>query len=294
MKELTEEELRNVIEGEFPEMPITSFRFVNAGWNNYIVVVNEGIIFRIPKIAGNAANLRSEILLTSRLQKCPYSIPNYRYISRGSLFFGGYPIIHGDFLSNSHSYGEDLLRDFKVFLSYLRSVSPDSLEGTDIKVYDPESWKKKELSLLNRFQKSLMNLIPVDYFTKIEDQWEKVSSGLGEYDISLIHGDLYRNNVIISENHRNLVGVIDWSESVFGDVALDYAALGIDFQWSFTSKLLMAEKKEHMDEQIKRINFYRNIDPLYYAHYMAKMGRSKEAERYCQMAIESWRKIRWI
>ena len=35
-------------------------------------------------------------------------------------------------------------------------------------------------------------------------------------DMGLIHGDLYRKNVIISENHRKIRGIIDWSDSAQG------------------------------------------------------------------------------
>ena len=113
---------------------------------------------------------------------------------------------------------------------------------------------------------------------------EAAFSDLEPDDFSLIHGDLSNGNVIISRRHDRLNGIIDWSDSCYGDIALDIAAIVDNYPIAALEPLLLNYEQKFSDRAIKRVLFYRAVSPLYYAHYMARTGNSN-FKNYCDRTM---------
>ena len=76
-------------------------------------------------------------------------------------------------------------------------------------------------------------------------------------DFHYIHGDLWEENMIISYDYQDLVGIVDFDNFSLGDVAKDYATL-LDLGFDFIDMLLNKNIKcfKNKEEFIKRIKIY--------------------------------------
>ena len=79
-------------------------------------------------------------------------------------------------------------------------------------------------------------------------------------------------------------GIIDWSDSCYGDIALDIAAIVDNYPIATLEPLLLNYEQKFSDRAIKRVLFYRAVSPLYYAHYMARTGNN-DLKNYCDQII---------
>ena len=76
-------------------------------------------------------------------------------------------------------------------------------------------------------------------------------------DLHYIHGDLWEENMIISNDYQDLIGIVDFDNFNLGDIAKDYATLfdlGIDF-----INILIEKNKEcfqNKEDFVKRIKIY--------------------------------------
>ena len=79
-------------------------------------------------------------------------------------------------------------------------------------------------------------------------------------DFHYIHGDLWEENMIISENYQELIGIVDFDNFGVADNAKDYASL-LDFGFDFI-KILVDKTKDiikQKEEFIKRIKINQKL-----------------------------------
>jgi aminoglycoside phosphotransferase len=79
-------------------------------------------------------------------------------------------------------------------------------------------------------------------------------------DFHYTHGDFWQENMIISEDYQDIVGVVDFDNFGLGDIAKDYASL-LDFGFDFINILLDKTKDIIQDKEnfIKRIKLFKLI-----------------------------------
>ncbi|MCL4310886.1 MAG: aminoglycoside phosphotransferase family protein [Candidatus Thermoplasmatota archaeon] len=294
MDKLIMENLISRIKNNFPEINIKKFYAIESGWMNYIIVINDSIVFRFPKTRKMVEKFQKEIRLLSILHNPPVKVPEYVFISKDEPIYGGYYKINGMPLNNSKTLGKGILSDFIRFLNYLKSYNGYKFHSNDIDIYNYKTWEHYENSLIQMFSESLADNIKEPYFNNIVNLMEAAFSDLEPDDFSLIHGDLSNGNVIISRRHDRLNGIIDWSDSCYGDIALDIAAIVDNYPIAALEPLLLNYEQKFSDRAIKRVLFYRAVSPLYYAHYMARTGNS-DLKNYCERIINGRKyKIRMI
>jgi|YelNatPaOPRAMG01_1025707.scaffolds.fasta_scaffold00402_17 aminoglycoside 2''-phosphotransferase len=273
---LTVSEIMDLISRSFPELSISSLSVNNTGWDNIIAVVNHSIVFRFPKYLGSEKSMRREIKLLSLLQGFPVALPKYAFFPASGKFFAGYRFIPGEHLNKAATIGKGLMRDLIAILHFLRDVEVSDVKDSGIRIYGPKSWLKREKAILGSFEESLGKLTGDSYFSMLREDMEAFLSEINESAFSLIHGDLYRGNVLISARHDRINGVIDWGDASVGDYAFDIAAVGLDFPERYTRKITSIFGDDDITIE-KRIAFYRRLEPLYLADNLARKGHQKEA-----------------
>jgi aminoglycoside phosphotransferase (APT) family kinase protein len=122
----------------------------------------------------------------------------------------------------------------------------------------------------------------------LKDLSADILSDMDENDLKLIHGDLYRENVRITESGNNIAGIIDWSDASFGDVALDIAAVSMDFDLTDLFPILGRFKGLLNVNTARRIRLYQMIEPLYAADYFSETGNVEEVSRRCRIITDKW------
>jgi len=75
-------ECLRIIEATYPDLRIQTYSFNNRGQNNDVLIVNEEIVFRFPRTAHGARQLRAEAAILSHLQnRVTLQVPNPLYLS---------------------------------------------------------------------------------------------------------------------------------------------------------------------------------------------------------------------
>ena len=72
-------------------------------------------------------------------------------------------------------------------------------------------------------------------------------------DFHYIHGDLWEENMIISKDYQDLVGIVDFDNFSLGDISKDYATL-LDFGFNFINILPFC-KNNTIFSFLNKINF---------------------------------------
>ena len=109
--------------------------------------------------------------------------------------------------------------------------------------YDIETindyFKGKNMNKINKFKDEFL-----EYIEKFED-------------FHYIHGDLWEENMIISKDYQDLVGIVDFDNFGLGDISKDYATL-LDFGFDFINILFEKNKQCFKDKEnfILRIKLY--------------------------------------
>ncbi len=271
----------------FPEINIKKYYFIETGWMNRIIVVNDSIVFRFPRTVSGIGRLSSELKLLSVLRDPPVRFPEYKFIHMAEPFFAGYGMIHGDTVEMAKSLGKGVLNDFISLLDYMKQFNRNSFEETFLHIYNSKTWIGHEESLLNSFREALEDYTGHEYFDGIFSMMDLAMSDLTDSDISLIHGDLSRGNVILNRKHSRINGIIDWSDSSYGDRALDVAAIIDGFSLKHLKYLLNHFSMDFSSRALKRVFFYRMVSPLYKAYFLEKTGKHIEAESLCRDIINN-------
>ena len=102
-----------------------------------------------------------------------------------------------------------------------------------------------------------------DYFKgnnmdKINDFKEEFLEYIKNFDdFHYIHGDLWQENMIISYDYQDLIGIVDFDNLSIGDIAKDYATL-LDLGFDFIDIILNKNKKcfGNKEDFVKRIKIY--------------------------------------
>ncbi|MEM0155210.1 MAG: phosphotransferase [Thermoplasmataceae archaeon] len=272
VSDLSESGIRRRIGESFPDIPVRDLKLDDSGWNYVAALVNGSIVFRFPRTNDLSERLRKEIVLISGLKGFPFRLPEYLLMPTNGDFFAGYRYIPGFPLNSAKVLGIGLLQDstrvLRYFLRYNASVLPD--EG--IPVYSPESWIKNRVEgVAKAFRDALSRYIGDDYFDLVNERINSSLGNLTESDMVLSHGDLFRGNVVINAKHSCINGVIDWEETSIGDIALDIAALGMDFHPLYTRRLVSSIGKNDTG-LMKRIAFYQWFEPLFTAYHKVQQG----------------------
>jgi aminoglycoside 2''-phosphotransferase len=288
--DLTASDILDLISESFPSMNLSTITINNRGWNNLVAIVNNAIVFRFPKRPEDENIMRREIRLIRKLGSFPVALPDYTYISKSGKFFAGYPIIPGNSLNTSSTLGKGLIRDMRSILRYLRNFDVSVARSVGTPVYDKGSWLKRHLEILESFEQSLSGITGMSYFSALMEELVHAMSGLCADCFSFAHGDLYRGNVVISQRHDRINGVIDWGNAFCGDYVFDIAALTLDFSRRYCSDLVAEFSPENDVNAMERIIYYSKVEPLYLADNLIRKGHAEEAKGIVhEIMKKSWK-----
>ena len=272
----------------FPDLNIESSVLIGSGWDNHVLIINNETVFRFPKNGVQVSKLLTEIRLLQSLKDFPFEVPAYSYLINEGDVFGGYRLIRGNPLNSVKKLTDSLLEDFGILFSYLWNIKPEKCSEIGVPIHSPVTWLKRQNGLISTFSNSLNRFIPVDFFRSLKDLSADILSDMDKNDFGLIHGDLYRENVRITESGNNIAGIIDWSDASFGDFALDIAAVSMDFGLTDLFPILRRFKGLLNVKTLRRIRLYQMIEPLYSANYFLDAGDLEEVSRRCRVIIDRW------
>lgn len=217
----------HLININFPQLQWESLQFIQTWWTNDIIILDDNIVFRFPKTESAKKNLCNEILLLKSINEfISLKIPNYSLISSDKTF-AWYSIIEWTELDldKLNTNTDSIAKDLGFFLSQLHSIPINNILGVEKNVSCHYTFNKWYITyILNKYLE-IETQIDKELFKECMDFIQKSFSNPIPEKFSLTHFDLQWKNIIFSNNTNSISGIIDFSESVVYDPAIDFSKL---------------------------------------------------------------------
>lgn len=160
---------------------------------------------------------------------------------------------------------ENITNLISNFLTELYNIPID-------KNFSLENYKKTQLDYFNTILLTLTNYLQNKNILydniKLLNLENEYKNYLKEFkEPHFIHGDFWEENMIISNDYQNLLGIIDFDNFGIGDNALDFATLsdfGYDFINIVLNKCNFIKDKEKFIIKVKMFEKWVYLDDFYY------------------------------
>lgn len=233
--ELTAEQARQLIEGQFPELsPATVVPF-RRGWDNVAFRVNDDWVFRFPRRQLGAECMESEIKVLPKIAAAmPVPIPNPEFIGRPTPGypwpFAGYRFLRGTTACAASRTDEQRSAAATTLATFLRRLHSLPLADLIQNGALPDLYGR--LDLARRIPQTRQRLEEIrkagllQDVTRLEHLIGKTQSRFGDANFAsgpasvLLHGDLYVRHLLVDDTGE-LCGVIDWGDVHYGVPAND-------------------------------------------------------------------------
>jgi hypothetical protein len=256
--------LRRISE-EFPEIKWKSCRYITHGWNHAVLILDEKIVFRIPKSPRYRKELKYGISLLNCLRKeVRVGIPNYNYVSRDKLL-AGYDMLAGCELTASRFQQlspleiDIVAKQLAEFITTLHATPESTTEKFHVKTEDQ---RKLYEELVRDTKMLLFHRLSQEDIQLCEQYFAELKAAL-DHDFAkvLVHNDLTGSHILWDAENRQ-INIIDFSDRKFGDPASDFTGF-LEYGWEFTKHAfdLYGGKKD--DDLLDRSHLYFKRIPLY-------------------------------
>ncbi len=268
----------------YPELDITSARlFTTDGQFSDVLVVNDHLVFRFPRLEATQVEMAREVKLLRQLQgrfTLPIPNPIYEQWNEDRLVFMGYERLPGEPLWNETLEAimdaEVLQRLARQLAGFLREMHGIPLDSLDIEQPVGET-RNFWTNLYQEFRNNLFHYMRADSQADVSQSFEAFLSNPANFDYQpvLRHGDYGGSNILYDRQTQSITGVIDFTSAGPGDPAQDAGALscfGLDFFERCCS--FYPELKAMM----QRAHFYRSTYALQQALYALRDGNQDDFE----------------
>ncbi len=243
------------IEKLVPELKIEHSRLISEWYNNYVVEINDELMFRFSKENKKFVDeIQLLLLLWERLwDKITYPM----HISKDQSFFGYQKIVWSKMDNELICWLGDikynmLANDLAEYMHKIHTVSVSPSIKIPIYHKAHNFWHhyglhKKNISLVSDKVKKL--------FESVGTWWTEWSAEIWDNYQWLLHNDLYYNNILVS-NEWNFQWCIDISDYTYWDIHLEFMSLYLQNP-AFTKNLMLAyQQVSHLKLDRERIKLY--------------------------------------
>jgi aminoglycoside 2''-phosphotransferase len=268
----------SIIKEFFTEAKLEDFSIVGSGFGSLIIESNEEIIFRIAKNLETAKQYVMECkALPQVIKYIDLNIPNpiWHMFSGTSAPYGimayrklkGNPINPIVFNEMNQMNRNVIAKEVANFIVSIHQVPYEKLEFEDVPKTKTD---KKTLAILRENTlEFLKRKLTAGEYRKMEDWWEELLSddNFFHYKPTLCHGDAWYENILVDDDYLHVVGVIDFSNMMIGDPAVDLAPqlyLGKEFFDAVLHEYTKVFDDETINQRIKRHQELREISGLQY------------------------------
>jgi aminoglycoside 2''-phosphotransferase len=253
------------IKNEFPDLCWSTHRFLTHGWDHFVVVLDNRLIFRTAR--DNPSDLRSNLSDEIRLMdyldgQIKANIPKYEYISKDGLV-AGYEMLGGKELTPAlfkeldPSEKESFISQVSDFLNDLHSVPVSDARQLNVRQDTPE---KDHESLVRKSERLLFTRLDGEEIKAINELFDGLESAIeGSFQNVLTHNDLGQEHILWDSSE---IGVIDFSDCVIGDPAIDFSGL-LDYGDDVLARVHENYMVPHDDGLLQRAALYHKRIPVF-------------------------------
>jgi len=222
------EELLQRIKAEFPDITWETYAFFDHGWDHEVIILDGRWVFRFPLESEYAEALKDEIALLAFLGKrLSVPIPQYTRIAQ-DLSFGGYEAVPGTELKEPRLQTfteENRQRAVTQIARFLTSLHTIPIEEVRPFHVDSYNYLDDFDELRNGADTHLSGYLSAEDYAQVQKIISKVAALPREgLPAVLIHNDISAEHILWDER-TGQIGVIDFSDRVIGDPALDFGGL---------------------------------------------------------------------
>lgn len=212
---------QHIVNRDYPELVIDSFRPLGEGWNNTAFVVNDDLIFRFAKDS-DANAVQREIKLLGMLQSfSPLPVPNPTYQGTAPPYMG-YPAVKETPLvdmreSVTPAEWPDFAATIGTFLSVINAIPLDQVRGLVDEDFEPlDVW----LEEANDTYAKVEHVIPTAVHGAIRT-FMNSRPPPASVTPCFCHNDLGIEHILADMERRKITGIIDWGDAAIADPAYD-------------------------------------------------------------------------
>lgn len=250
------------IESYFPQMRIKSIKpTFDHGLHNDLMLVNNEILVRFAKVDYAKDLLENEIKCINLIrEKTNIPVPKMERLEYGVVY---YPYINGEqlFRHQLFKYDKikqiDLIEQIGYYMNQMHTIPLDDIKKIGIKV-SPASTENPIESyerLVSYYERVKNELYPhMRAYTRscVEASFRGIENGAEwfHYTPCLIHGDLALEHIIVDENYKTVVGILDFGVAGIGNPSHDIGVLLDGLGEGFV--LLMSQTYPNLDSTLLR------------------------------------------
>lgn len=272
-------ELRTRLDAEFPQLSQSDLEraeVLGEGWCT--VAYRAGpLVVRVPNSEHHAEALALEPKLLPALEaaEVPF-VPHGMTAIRGNdgrLLAAAHDYVDGlaarDLPRATGRRREELAQDFGRFLGALHAFPMD--EAVRLGVPDLDLWREHYVPLIEAARPHLATRTR-DWLDALAGRFV-AEGGVSRAPRTLVHGDVDGRNVLLHQD-GSMAGVIDYSDCMIADPALDFACILNDWSWSFLERVLAHYPFDVDADARRRTAFYIAVGPLWEVREGVEAGRA--------------------
>ncbi len=284
---LDEEQFRGVVAACAPELRLASARPFAEGWDFELWEANGELLFRFPKRAECADALVIEAKLLRELAPALNTpIPQPAHVSDGvdafPMPFFSYRRLAGEPLRTAPE-GGDIAAMTGAFLSELHRFPAQHATELGVRTFTAQSWRDDYAAFRERTDNEVTCLLSSDEQRVVAEFWDNFLDDDHNFQFqpALIHADLGLEHLLVDDDRRQLLGVIDFGDARVGDPALDFVV----FNGAFGRAALEAYDCEVDETFVYRSRAYFRIGPFHEVLY----GQETDQPQFISSGLEGVR-----
>jgi aminoglycoside phosphotransferase (APT) family kinase protein len=270
-----------IIAAAFPDIGTAGLRHLGSGWDFDAFLTRDDWVFRFPRRADCARQLRSEsrvVRLVAEFLPSGTAVPQVELWGAPSpgfpYEFVGYRFIAG---APVDSAPVDVLprtaRDLGAILGALHSIPEPRARSEGVEARPADDFGAQEWA--RRGVEGVRKLRGLDPAVDRAMPWlETVTLPLSPWDgaLQLIHQDLAPEHVLADPTTGAVTGILDWSDAILGDPARDFVFLVTWQGWPFAEQVIAAYPR-HIDPGFReRVNLMARLLSLIWLSFAIEQG----------------------
>ncbi len=269
---LKSERLREVVELCFPTIPIRVASLVPTGWVNYVLEVNDELIFRFPRRKEGIAQLQIESKLLPIVAKIvSIRVPEFEWLWKGGRglqrIFVGYRKIPGVHMTRDlldASKDSRMTLELSDFMNEIHRIPARRLRNLGLPTFTPAEWRRGQGRLLRMIASKVRPLLNAKAQQRLSSIIEDFRNHGDDFRFKhgLIHCDLDGANILCDPSVKRITGIIDWGDACIGDPAYDFSGLLYEYGTKFLDGVLSHYSMEDKSAFKRRVSFYSSLIPF--------------------------------
>jgi len=254
----------------FPDLEISSIRTNTDGLINDVLIVNEDLVFRLPRNSDWGRKLFiNEIKIIELARKYVETpLPEFEYKSDDLAvyrYIKGSALRREDILKLTKAGQEKIAREIAVFLKQFHEIPRFELEQNEIAQSDVNRSREVWLKLFEKVEKELFPLMMPHVRESVREHFAPIAADekFMNYRPQLVNGDIVPYHIIFDREQNRINGIIDFGTAGIGDAAADFSCIIYNYGESFLEK--MAKSYPEIENAVDRARFWAGTLPLQWA-----------------------------